>query len=243
MGFVTLWYLTDRPEQADWLTEEERTWLADRMKREEDYRQQHHGSDLFRTMADGRVWLLCLVYITIAAGSNSYGLYGPKVLKDTFPDLKETGIGLLVALPGLAAVVAMVVVGMHSDRTGERRWHVAVPGFVAAAGWLLVIAAPSPIVVLLGLMMAQAAMLSMLAPFWALPTSFLSGAAAAGGIAFINSVGNLGGTVSILIGEVKESTGSYDLGFAFLAVALVAGGVLALRARHDGTFDRVLEKS
>ncbi len=134
----------------------------------------------------------------------------------------------------------MIAVGVHSDRSGERRWHVAAPAFVAALGWVMVARLESPWLALLGLLLAQTGMLSMLAPFWALPTSFLSGTAAAGGIAFINSLGNLGGFVGPnLIGQIKQARGSFSDALLILAGVLVVGGVLALRVRHDAALEKL----
>jgi D-galactonate transporter len=239
LGVAVLYYLTDRPEQAHWLTTPECAWLAERMSHEEQHRQTHHGLTLLQAMASGRVWLLCLVYFTVSMGAYGFGLYAPTVIKDHFVGVSPFEIGLLAALPSVAAVVCMVVVGAHSDHTGERRWHVAVPALVAATGWVMVVALDEPWLVLAGLSLAHAGMMSMLAPFWSLPTSFLSGAAAAGGIALINSVGNLGGFVAPnVIGQVEKATNSFAWAFLFLAAALAGGGLLALRARHDASLER-----
>jgi ACS family tartrate transporter-like MFS transporter len=239
MGIVVLFYLTDQPGQAHWLTEAERSWLAQRMRQEEQHRHLRHGYTLGRSLADWRIWLLCLLYFTVSMGANSFGAYLPQILKDRFAAAGELRIGLLGAVPSLVAIVAMVSVGTHSDRTGERRWHVGLAALVAAAGWLVAAGTTQPVPTLLGLSLAQAGMLSMLAPFWSLPTSFLSGAAAAAGIAFINSVGNLGGFVGPnVISWIRERTGSYAGGMQFLAAALIGGCVLALCARHDASLEQ-----
>jgi ACS family tartrate transporter-like MFS transporter len=239
MGIVVLFYLTDFPAQAQWLTAGERTWLAQHMQQEEQHRHERHGFTLPQSMADPRIWVLCLLYFTIAMGSNSFGAYMPQILKNRFMHASESQIGLLGAAPSLVAVVAMVLVGSHSDRTGERRWHVALAALTAAAGWTLAAQTESPWTALLGLALAQGGMLSTLAPFWSLPTSFLSGAAAAAGIAFINSLGNLGGFVGpIVIARLKERWGSYAYGMEFLAATLVIGCVLAVCARHDPSLER-----
>jgi MFS transporter, ACS family, tartrate transporter len=234
LGFVTLYYLTDRPEQASWLTVAERAWLAQRMSQEEEYRQQRHGFTLWQTTTDSRVWLLCMLYFTVAMGANSFGLYLPQVLADHFSTAGKFQIGLLAAVPSLVAIGGMMAVARHSDHTGERRWHVALSSFLSAIGWMMVVHSRSSWLVLVGLALAQLGTLSMLAPFWSLPTSFLSGTAAAGGIALINSIGNLGGFVGPnIIGQAKAATGRFSGGFTFLAVALVLGGFLALCARHE----------
>jgi MFS family permease len=196
-------------------------------------------------------------------GSNGFGFYLPTIIDDRFEPLVPTiindflkvylpaflheyiegrtklVIGLLAAVPYVAAVVSMVAVGHHSDVTGERRWHVAVPAFLAAVGWLLSAYLQSPWLALFALALAAAGMYSMLAPFWSLPTSFLSGAAAAGGIALINSVGNLGGFVAPnVIGQVKAATHSFTGGMLAMAVVMFLGAILALCARHDPSLEK-----
>jgi ACS family tartrate transporter-like MFS transporter len=236
MGLVVLRYLPDRPEHARWLTPAERAWLSKRMQGEEQHREEQHGLTRLKALADPRVLLLCLIYFTVAAGSNSFGAYVPKFLQEAYPGATEVRIGMLAAIPSLAAAAGMVLVGVHSDRTGERRWHVAGTAFVAAAGWVLAACTPVPALIVTGLAVAQTGMLSMLAPFWSLPTALLSGAAAAGGIALINSVGNLGGFVAPnVLGYSKTVTGSFSGGMLFLAAVLAVGGFLTLWARHEPT--------
>jgi predicted MFS family arabinose efflux permease len=209
------------------------------MAREEKHREKRYHLSLLQSFAHPGVWLLCLIYSTVAMGSNSFGFYAPKLIADHFTGLSKLQIGLLSALPGVAAIIGMLTVGVHSDRTGERRWHVAVPAFVAASGWVVVALAEQPPLALAGLVLAQMGMLSMLPTFWTLPTSFLSGAAAAGGIAFINSVGNLGGFVGpYVISQFKTITGSFSGGLLFLAGSLVLGGLLVLCARHDTSLEK-----
>jgi ACS family tartrate transporter-like MFS transporter len=266
VGFAVLWWLTDRPEQATWLSDREREWLADRMNQEEQRRHQRHGSDLLAALNDARVWLLIGVYFTVAVSANSAGAYFPRLLSArlqasdevsallagnvvgsrsenaltslviascavlSLPGWKESTIGLLLALPSLCAVIMMTLLGARSDRTGERRKHLAFAGVVGAAGWALAARTSSPWLFLVGLCLAQAGTMSMLPIFWALPTSFLSGAAAAGGIALINSLGNVGGLVGPrILGEYGPWS---------MAGILFAGSVLALGAWHDPRLDR-----
>jgi ACS family tartrate transporter-like MFS transporter len=239
MGVATLFYLTDRPEQATWLEPDERDWLAGRMADEETRRVKHQHLTLLQALANPGIWLLCLIYFSPAMATNTFGLFGPKIIKSHFEWAGGVWVGFLMAVPSLAAMVAMILVGAHSDRTGERRWHVAGPALLSAAGWLLLGLAPGPELALLGLVLAQAGAMSMLAPFWALPTSFLSGAAAAGGIALINSIGNLGGFGGpYLIGQVKEVTGSYTIGAVCVAATMLLGGCLAVFARHNPTLEK-----
>jgi nitrate/nitrite transporter NarK len=189
---------------------------------------------LKQAVRDRRVWLLILLYVTVAIGSNALGFYVPTLIKNRFPDVSEFRIGLLAAVPYLCAIVAMVLNGAHSDRTGERRWHMALPALVAASGVTLYTLTDSQGLSLLGLALGQAGIMSMLPVFWTVPPSFLSGAAAAGGIALINSVGNVGGFVGPnLIGQTAKYTESFTLGLLATAFTLCIGALLALLVRRD----------
>ncbi|MBI1915197.1 MAG: MFS transporter [Planctomycetes bacterium] len=235
LGFVVLYCLPDRPEQARWLTPEERDWLAARVGAEEEHRAQHHGLTLRQSLTDGRVWLLCALYFSLAASASCLAFYTPKLIQNSNPSLTEFQIGLLAAIPSVCAVVGMLLVGMHSDRTGERRWHVAVPAFVGVIGWLLSVWLKSPVGLLVGLALAQAGTMSAVPVFWSLPTAFLSGAAAAAGIAWINSVGNLGGYGGPqLFGKFHDpTTDDFSLGQIAMAIVLGAGVALVLCGRHN----------
>ena len=135
LGFVTWHYLTDRPEGARWLGPEERDWLSGRLLREEKRREERHGLSRFRSLAHPGVGLLILLYFTVAMGTNGFGFYLPKILEGHFAGYSKSQLGLLSAVPSVAAVIGMVLISTHSDRTGERRWHVAGSAFLAAAGW------------------------------------------------------------------------------------------------------------
>jgi MFS family permease len=223
LGIVTLGYLPDGPADARWLSALEATALTKRLQDDDPARQERHAGDLLRAVIDPRVWLLICIYFTVAVGSNAAGSYFPKLIKESFEGATNVEIGLLGALPSLCAIVAMVVLGTRSDRTGERRGHLAFAAFLGGTGWLLSLVAPSPWYVLAGFCIAQAGMLSMLPLFWTLPTTFLSGAAAAGGIALINSVANVGGLLGPSI--LRE------WGLPAMALTLGVGGILALTAR------------
>ena len=221
LGAIVLFVLTDRPEQARWLTPEERDWLARRLGQEERDIQQQHGADRLRALfEDKRVWLLICLYFTVAVGANAFGAYLPRLLKVSFPSYNLFEIGLLGSLPSLCAVLGMTLLGTHSDRTGERVGHVAIAAFVAAVGWALAALNLSPVLSLAGLCLALMGMMSMLPVFWTLPSTFLTGAAAAGGIALINSVGNIGG---ILGASILGRFGLWAMaGILFSGVVLTA---------------------
>jgi MFS transporter, ACS family, tartrate transporter len=243
LGFVTLAYLTDRPEQARWLTPAERTWLAQQIENDRSHRPHSRSHSLKTAVVDLRVWLLIAIYFTAAMGDNSYGFYIPTFLKSQFPDWRPDRIGLLAAAPSVMAMIGMVVVGRHSDRTGERRWHVACSAFTAALGWLLIalvasgrLAIPgldSRWLFVAGMAVTLTGMKCMLPTFWTLPPLFLSVAAAAGGIALINSVANLGGVLGPrIIGQVKVASGDFTAGYLVMAATLFVGGLLVLRVTN-----------
>jgi D-galactonate transporter len=239
LGFVTLAYLTDRPEQAHWLNSDERDWLAQQIATDRDHSLHSRSHSLAAAILDPRVWLLIAVYFTAAMGDNSYGFYIPTFLRSQFPDWSADEIGLLAAAVSVVALVGMVLVGRSSDRTGERRWHVACSAFSAALGWLLValvvsrrwsfLGLDSRWLFVAGLALTLTGMKSMLPTFWTLPPSFLSGAAAAGGIALINSVANIGGLLGpTIMGHVKAATGSFTVGYLVMAATMFLGGLLVV---------------
>ena len=143
LGVCTWLFLSDRPEQAAWLEPAEREWLAGELSREAKRREESHGLSRLSALADRRVWLLIALYFTAAVASNGFGSYAPKILKGQFPGEGAFKIGLLAALPNVAAVLGMVLAGTHSDRTGERRWHVAGAALFGAAGWATAGLAPT----------------------------------------------------------------------------------------------------
>ena len=225
LGFVVLFCLTDQPSEAHWLAPEEREWLVTHMRNEESAKHQKHGADKLTAMFNPRVWMLICLYFTVAVGTNAASNHFPSLLKKQFVELDKFQLGCLLALPHVCALIGMTLLGLNSDRTGERRGHVAFAALVAAVGWALAATGNSPELTLVGFCMAQTGMMSMLPVFWAIPTSFLSGAAAAGGVALINSVANIGGIIGASI------LGMF--GLWSMAGILLAGSVLAICLRPD----------
>jgi ACS family tartrate transporter-like MFS transporter len=235
LGVVVILFLTDRPSDAHWLEADERAWLAGLLQEEEVEREKRHGLTFTQMLTNRRVWLLCAIYFAVSVSVNTFGLYVPELMNQSFQGSSGFKIGCLVALPCLAAVAGMVINGFHSDRTRERVWHTAGPALFSVVGWAIAVFAPSPWVMVLGFTIAYMAMMSMLPPFWSLPTAFLSGAAAAGGIAFINSVGNLGGFAGqATFGALREATGSFFWGEVLLGLVMLACGLLTLMVKHEG---------
>ena len=235
LGWVTLSYLSDYPKQARWLEPAEREWLSDKMQKENEEKQQSHGFTLLRALTHPKVWRLCLLYFSIVISFYGVAFWLPQIVK-SFSGLGNATVALISAAPYLAASISMVLVANHSDRSGERRWHVALPAFAGCLGLTLsayFLKNNFPLSAFLALCLAASGIWSTLGPFWSMPTAFLSGAAAAGGIALINSVGNLGGFVGpYVVGYVKEATHGFTSGLLVLAATLFVAGALALRGKE-----------
>ena len=229
LGCVAYWYLTDRPEDAGWLQPKEREWLAQTIRKENELRQKRGGhTGLASIIKDRRVWHLALIYCLLVIALYGLGFWMPQVIRSLDTSLSNTSIGLVVTIPYACAGVAMIVWSRHSDRTGERRWHTALPpivGGIALAGSGLV---TSPLVAFLLLIVATVGLFCAFGPFWTLPSLFLAEVSAAAGIAVINSIGNAGGFIGpSLVGYLTQVTGSTNAGLVVIGGCLALGGVCA----------------
>lgn len=229
LGFAVLFFLTDKPEKASWLTREEKDALSDILTAERLVLESAHKPGLKDGLLNVRVWLFSLIYFGILIGLYGLGLWLPQIIKG-FGALSNFQIGLLTVIPYFFAAVAMYLWGLHSDLTRERVRHVALPAFLGAIG----LAASafldfSPALALVALTVSAVGIYSTLPTFWTLPTAMLSGTAAAGGIALINSVGNLGGYLGpSLVGYLKDKTQNYTYGLLVLAAFVALSGVVTL---------------
>ena len=231
MGLVVLFVLPDRPRQARWLSDAEKAWIQARVDEEAARPEVQNRHRLVHAFTSGRVWLLCLLYFLLNVGGYGYEMWLPSIIKG-FSGQSDAVVGLINTIPYLAAAVVMLLAGQHSDRTGERRWHVAVAAICSAAGFALAGYFRNPYLAMAALTLAFVGLKSTLGPFWALGTALLSGTAASAGIALINSVGNLGGFVGpTLVGVIKDRTGSNVAALVLLGGALLAMGLLALTLR------------
>ncbi len=228
-GVVILAMLPNGPTSAKWLSAAEKEWVAARLMggRENPGGQKHTLSEVFRSPM---VWLLCLVYFLMNVGSYGYEMWLPTVIKG-MSGKGNTLVGLMSAIPYFLAGIAMYVVSRYSDLHGDRRRVVAISALSAAIGFTIAATAANTYVSFGGLILAFAGCKSTIAPFWAWTTGFLSATAAAGGIALINSVGNLGGFFGpTLVGIIKDHTrGNLGalllLGGALLGMAVVTLGI------------------
>jgi MFS transporter, ACS family, tartrate transporter len=227
LGLVVLAYMTDRPEQAKWLADDERAWLVRTMNVELTSKAAVASHSIWRGLADIRVLALALVYFGTSAGLYTLGVWAPQIIKQF--GLSSLEVGFLNAVPATIAVIVMIWWARHSDRTGERTWHVVLACLLAAVGLALAGMASGVVAVLAALTLVNIGISSSKPPLWSMPTMFLSGSAAAAGIATINSIGNLGGFVGpAVIGWIKDRTGSFAGGLYFVAALLVLSAVLTL---------------
>jgi ACS family tartrate transporter-like MFS transporter len=234
---VVFFYLTDRPADATWLAADERKWLAERLTLEQKQRVAVHEFTVAQALINPRVIGLSLVYFGAVATNYGLGFFLPQIVKAF--GLSTFMTTVVAAAPYAVGLVAMVWWGRRSDRVAERRFHTAFPLFVAAAGIAVSTALDDPTLKMLAFCVAGFGIFACLPVFWTLPTAFLSGAAAAAGIAVINSIGNLAGFAGpFAMGWIKDHTGSYAGGLLLLAgLGIIAMGTV-LTLGHDDALER-----
>ena len=229
-GVITLFYLTDWPEQARWLPPDEREWIRAELDREKQQKKAIRSFTVWEALRSREVLLLALIYFLAVSGSYGVSLWLPTMIQQ-LSGLPNLTVTLIAACPYVLALVAMVLLGWSSDRTGERRRHTALPLFAGGVALALSVAAESYVVAgIVLLALATACVWTYLPPFWALPTTILSEAAAAASIGFINSVGNLGGFAGpYAVGYLQTATGSTHAGMMTLVGSLFLAGILVLQ--------------
>ena len=233
IGVLVFVLLPNGPRSAKWLTPQQQELIVQRMQEDdagkEELVKRHSFMDAFK---DGRVWALSVVYFCGVVCFYAVNFWMPTIIQELGIDKTDfLKVGLLSMIPWGLAAIAMVVWAAHSDRTQERRWHAAGGLMVGVAGLiLLALVGKDPVMSIIALSLVTVGILSWVATFWSLPTSFLSGTAAAAGIAWINSVGNLGGHFGPdLIGRIRMATGgSSQAAFFTLAIVGAIGVVIIL---------------
>ena len=227
LGVIALRVLDNRPEEANWLSKGERQALSQVLAAEAEAARTTGYAELGQALTRPRVLALGLLYFCIVIGFYGISFWMPQVIQ-TY-GLNPLEIGFLTAIPYFFAAIAMVLWGAHSDRTGERIWHVALPLFLAGAAFAWSAATLPLALILVALTLATIGTYAAIGTFWSLPTSILTGTGAAAGLALINSMGNTGGLVGPpIIGAIKQGTGSFTAALLFLAGALVIGALIAL---------------
>ena len=240
LAFVALGYLTDRPEKATWLSPEERKTLSEIMRADQDLSERAYGRMTLREVfSHPRILLLALVYLPTAMGLYGLGFWLPQIVKRF--GVSNMTVGLLATIPYLLAAVVQVYWCRHSDVAGERRWHFALPCVLMAGGFTMSALSPWHYISFLGLIFSAIGIMCAQPTFWTMPSAILSGAAAAGGIAIINSIGNLGGFFGpYIVGWVADATKNPATGLIVLASTLLmaAGSALALQPEAVGERSR-----
>ena len=232
---VVLRYLTERPADAAWLTSDERDWLSRTMDAEHANTAGAHVT-LRSAVTSGRLWALATVYFLIVVAFYGVTFWLPTIVQAA-GTLSSVTVVLISAIPYLVAAIGMVTIGFHSDSTGERRWHVAIPALVGATGFVLTVVAPSTTAISLAcLSIAALGIWGTLGPLWTMPTAMLRGTATAGGIALVNTIGNVGGFVGpFMVGWARDATGGFAGGLLFLAGCLVAAAAIVLSLRESSS--------
>ncbi|SDR53753.1 Nitrate/nitrite transporter NarK [Paraburkholderia fungorum] len=221
LGVFTFFYLTSRPADAKWLSVEEREWLISSMQQDQEVAEKLGTSSFRAAMSDPIVWLLGLLYFSIGIGFFGVSVWLPQVIKQ-MSDLSIVQVGFVNAIPFLIGTVVMLINGRHSDRTGERRWHLTIPLGIGTIGLIASAMTPSqPLLSFVFVCIATTGIVGAFSVFWTVPSAFLTGAGAAGGLALVNTISGLAGlSAPYLIGWIRGRTPDFSA-----ATFVMAGGI------------------
>jgi MFS transporter, ACS family, tartrate transporter len=237
LGFATLAVLTDQPEDARWLSGEQRDWLTERLRRDGAESAAPHGVAPLRALAYPMIWLLSLPHLLMAVPLYAYTFWAPLIIRDAL-HTSAVGTGLIVGVIACASATAMLIAGAHSDRTGERCLHAGAGAMLTALGCVGAALLRDPLGQVAGLAFVEIGVRVYNAPFWCLPPMLLRGSAAAAGIALVNAIANVGGFIGpYAIGWFKDATGSTSGAFLMVAaMSLAAAAALAFVLRRQAAF-------
>ncbi|MED1438853.1 MFS transporter [Aeribacillus composti] len=242
-GIVTLFYLVDKPEDAKWLTEEEKNWLIaelekERVKEADGKKGSAKHSGHIEALRDAKVWYFAIIYFVYIAGTLGVSYWMPQIIDGMSASLSNTQIGLIATIPYIVATIAMNWWSARSDRKGERWLHAALPLLVGAITLIGAGVTLQPVLGMLFITLSLTGMYCYKGPFWALPTTMLNPAQAAVGIAVVNSIGNLGGFIGpYAVGALKDLTGGTSAGLYFLSGLLVFAFFMLLVKREKPRAD------
>lgn len=228
LGATVYWVLSNTPQEATWLRGEERAWLLNKLAEEKKEEPHIESASFWKVLVAPRIWFLSIVYFGVSTTMYGITLWLPSVIR-ALSGLNYLWTGVVAILPFLLTVVVMVLVGMRSDRTGERRWHTAIPAFMAALALVVAGYGKSTIIVVAAISVGLAFAEGMVGPFWAMATSRMSGLSAAAGIAVINSLANLGGYFGPdIVGFFRSIGGGFRGGLLAIAATVCVSGAVAL---------------
>ncbi|WP_166294693.1 MFS transporter [Bradyrhizobium sp. 2S1] len=241
VGFAVLIMLPDFPRQATWLQPDEIKWVQNTLEIERQKKEAVEHISVLQSLTDSRVLACALVYFCLNAASYGVAFFLPTIIKAF--GVTDTQTGLIAAVPFVFGAIGMVLLGRHSDKTGERRYHVAGALTLAAVGIGLAGLVSSPVLIIGLLCIAQIGVSSVPPMFWPMPASILNGASAAAGIAAINSLGNLSGFAGpFAMGYLKDLTGGFTAGLLLLAVVGLIGALVTIRLRIDPVLERSMRE-
>lgn len=246
LAFVVFFWLPDRPQDARWLKPAEQKWIADTLAKETAETEQRHGKMRLREVfSNGRLWMLILLFFGVVFGAYGLGLWLPTIVQN-MGDFSNSAIGWLVALPNICAALVMLTWVRLARKQGNIPLQIGISLSITALSLLAAVAAQSiPVLSLAALCVGMSALFATTPMFWSLPPMILTGTAAAAGLAFINSVGNLAGFAGpYAIGWISETTGSAIWGLILIAALTVLGAAIGfvLSRRTEFTTDGVLVK-
>ena len=240
LSVVVLMVLKDSPAEATWLAPDERAWLVARQAAERRQREAVHDYSILQVLTNPRVIGLGLGGFGIAYSTYGIVYFLPQIVKNF--GLSNLQTGFVSAIPFLVGAVGMIWYGKRSDRLMERRSHCAIAFMICAIGLVATALVPVPLFRLVALCVAAFGAWATLPVFWAMPTAFLSGAAAAAGVAYINSIANIAGFVGpFIMGWIKDATGSFDGGLLVIASVCIGAGIAILCTSHDPELERAPE--
>lgn len=233
VGIIAWFYLKDRPADAKWLTLEEQEWLTKALQKESTETNASHGRHSFKdAFTSGRVWILAVIYFGFIYGLYALGFFLPTIIggfQEQFGT--EFGLvekGLITAIPYIPAAIVLILWSRDAQKRGLKTWHIAIPAFVGAVSIPLALLAGAPALTVAIIAVTASAIFAALPNFWTLPTQFLTGAAAAAGVALINTVGNLAGfSAPYITGAVAEAT-AVDGEASYVVPMVIVGGFMAL---------------
>ena len=228
LAVAIFFIMPDRPANASWLSKQERDSLESVLEHERTYLATIRNDSLSSVLLSGKTWLLGICYLLIQVGLYGVGFFLPQIIK-AFGGLSNLSVGYLAAIPSFCAVVSVIYWPHHSDRTGERVWHVASASMLGFVGLVVAAYAGSPTVSLIALCVASAGIMAAIGTFWSFPTTLLGGSSAAAGLALVNAIGGAGGFFGPnIMGWLKDATGDYRIGLLVLSSSLVVAAVIAL---------------
>ncbi|AKN30139.1 MFS transporter [Clostridium carboxidivorans P7] len=231
-GIILIFWLKDWPKDVNWLTAEEKKSLQEEYEKEIAAKNSIKKYTLWEALKDKTVLKLCFIYFMWVTGFWGFGFWLPTVLK-SISGLSNSSVSWLIIIPMSAALIGFIINGNSTSKTGETKWHIALPLFIGAVGMALGTLVSNPVLSFIFTCVTAVGVYVGMGVWWTVPISFLSGPAAAGATGLINSVGNLGGWVGpYLVGFIKTSTGSYSAAYVYLAVSLIIAGITMLTLKE-----------